>query len=49
MRNAIGQLNIRIDDELNSAFIEKSRKNNTSATPIINQVHKAVSSDSSQG
>ena len=35
MRNAIGQLNIRIDDELNSAFIEKSRKNNTSPHQLL--------------
>lgn len=35
MRNAMGQLNIRIDDELNSAFIKKSRKNNTSATELL--------------
>lgn len=31
----MGQLNIRIDDELKEAFIKKAREHNTSATELI--------------
>lgn len=31
----MGQLNIRIDDELKEAFIKKAKENNTSATELL--------------
>lgn len=31
----MGQLNIRIDDELKEAFIRKAKEDNTSATEIL--------------
>lgn len=31
----MGQLNIRIDDELKEAFIKKAKENNSSATELL--------------
>jgi antitoxin component of RelBE/YafQ-DinJ toxin-antitoxin module len=31
----MGQLNIRIDDELKDAFIKKAKENNSSATELL--------------
>ena len=31
----MGQLNIRIDDDLKEAFIKKAKENNTSATELL--------------
>lgn len=31
----MGQLNIRIDDDLKEAFIRKAKENNTSATELL--------------
>jgi antitoxin component of RelBE/YafQ-DinJ toxin-antitoxin module len=35
MGNAMGQLNIRIDEELKEAFIKKAKERNTSATELL--------------
>jgi hypothetical protein len=32
---SMGQLNIRIDDELKDAFIKKAKEDNTSATELL--------------
>ncbi|PAX53449.1 hypothetical protein CK510_13960 [Brunnivagina elsteri CCALA 953] len=35
MGNTMGQLNIRIDEELKEAFIRKAKEHNTSATELL--------------
>jgi oligoribonuclease NrnB/cAMP/cGMP phosphodiesterase (DHH superfamily) len=35
MGNVMGQLNIRVDEELKEAFIKKAKEHNTSATELL--------------
>jgi hypothetical protein len=35
MENRMGQLNIRIDEELKEAFIKKAKEHNTNATELL--------------